>query len=78
MFDRISNSFALARSSWQVLRTDKQLIVFPIISGIACLLILLSFALPIVRGRSAPVVHYVPHEFMGKDALMRERRALMS
>ncbi|HEV3115966.1 MAG TPA: DUF6159 family protein [Gemmataceae bacterium] len=48
MFDRISNSFALARSSWQVLRTDKQLIVFPIISGIACLLILLSFALPFV------------------------------
>ena len=39
---------------------------------------LLSFALPIVRGRSAPVVHYVPHEFMGKDALMRERRALPS
>jgi ribose transport system substrate-binding protein len=34
---------------------------------------LLSFALPIVRGRSAPVVHYVPHEFMGKNALMRER-----
>ena len=36
MFDRISNSFALARSSWQVLRTDKQLIVFPILSGIGC------------------------------------------
>jgi ribose transport system substrate-binding protein len=34
---------------------------------------LLSFALPIVRGRSAPVVHYVPHEFMSKDALMRTR-----
>jgi hypothetical protein len=39
---------------------------------------LLSFALPIVRGRSAPVVHYVPHEFMGKDAFMRERHALSS
>jgi ribose transport system substrate-binding protein len=35
---------------------------------------LLSFALPIVRGRSAPVVHYVPHEFLGKDALMRSRQ----
>ena len=35
---------------------------------------LLSFALPIVRGRSAPVVHYVPHEFLGKDTLIRERR----
>jgi hypothetical protein len=48
MFDRISNSFALARSSWQVLRTDKQLIVFPIVSGIGCLLVLLSFALPFI------------------------------
>jgi hypothetical protein len=48
MFDRISNSFALARSSWQVLRTDKQLIFFPIVSGIGCFLVLLSFALPFV------------------------------
>jgi hypothetical protein len=46
-FDRISNSFALARSSWGVLRKDKQLVVFPVISCIACLLVLASFALPI-------------------------------
>jgi ribose transport system substrate-binding protein len=39
---------------------------------------LLSFALPIVRGRSAPVVHYVPHEFMGKDALVRTRREALA
>jgi hypothetical protein len=37
---------ALARSSWQVLRTDKQLAIFPILSGIGCLLVLASFALP--------------------------------
>ncbi len=30
---------------------------------------LLDFALPILRGRSAPVGHYVPHEFIGKPAL---------
>jgi hypothetical protein len=46
MFDRISRSFALAKSSWQVLREDKKLIVFPIVSGIACLFVLLSFAIP--------------------------------
>jgi hypothetical protein len=39
---------------------------------------LLSFALPIVRGRSAPVVHYVPHEFLGKDALLRSHREFAS
>jgi hypothetical protein len=31
-----------------------------------------------VRGRSAPVVHYVPHEFMGKDALVRTRREALA
>jgi ribose transport system substrate-binding protein len=35
---------------------------------------LLSFVLPIVQGRSAPAVHYVPHEFIGKEAVIRERR----
>ncbi len=46
MFERISASFGLARSSWDVLRTDKQLIVFPILSGVSCVLVLLGFALP--------------------------------
>ncbi|HEV3257409.1 MAG TPA: DUF6159 family protein [Gemmataceae bacterium] len=45
-FDRISAGFELAQSSWQVLRQSKQLIVFPILSGLACLLVLASFALP--------------------------------
>ncbi len=30
---------------------------------------LLSFALPIVQGKSAPVYHYVPHEFIGKNSV---------
>jgi hypothetical protein len=46
MFDRISASFELARSSWNVLRQDKQLIIFPILSGLGCLLVLVSFAVP--------------------------------
>jgi hypothetical protein len=46
MFERVSRSFELARSSWDVLRKDKQLLLFPILSGIACLLVLVSFAVP--------------------------------
>jgi len=34
-------------ASWQVLKGDKGLLVFPLISGICCLLIVASFALPI-------------------------------
>ena len=44
MFDRISNSFALARSSWDVLRQDKKFVLFPVISGVLALLVFLSFA----------------------------------
>src|SRR6516225_5246840 len=46
MFERLSNSFALARSSWQVLTTDKKLVVFPLVSGLGVLLVLISFAVP--------------------------------
>ena len=48
MFERLSASFALASSSWQVLRTDKKLIVFPLLSGLSCLLVLAAFVLPFV------------------------------
>jgi hypothetical protein len=48
VFERISNSFALARSSWRVLREDKKLVLFPVLSGIACLMVLISFAVPFV------------------------------
>ncbi|MGC2398697.1 MAG: substrate-binding domain-containing protein [Acidobacteriaceae bacterium] len=34
---------------------------------------LLHFALPLAQGRSAPAAHYVPHEFLGREALTRER-----
>ncbi len=47
MFERITNGFELARSSWHVLREDKKLIVFPIISGLGCLLVLISFGVPL-------------------------------
>jgi hypothetical protein len=47
MFDRISRSWELAKSSWHVLCTDKHLVIFPIVSGIALLIVLASFAVPI-------------------------------
>lgn len=47
MFDRISNGFSLARSSWGVLAKDKHLIWFPIVSGFLFLLVVASFAFPL-------------------------------
>src|SRR5947209_5448722 len=48
MFDRMSNSFALAKSSWHVLLTNKKLLIFPFLSGLCCLLVMASFIVPVV------------------------------
>lgn len=48
MFDRLSRSFRLVGASAQVLRQDKHLMLFPIISGLALFLVLLAFALPLL------------------------------
>jgi hypothetical protein len=47
MFARLSNGWQLAKQSFQVLRMDKELLLFPIMSGIACALVLATFAVPL-------------------------------
>lgn len=44
---RFSNTFSLMKASWEVLKQDKEILVFPLISGICCLLVLASFAIPL-------------------------------
>lgn len=43
IFDRFSNGWTIAKTSFKVLRANKQLIVFPLLSGISLMLILGSF-----------------------------------
>lgn len=47
MFDRIKRSFDLVHASVQVLRQDSRLMVFPMMSAVAVLLVLAGFALPL-------------------------------
>lgn len=47
MFERISNGWMLTKQSWAVLKLDKELLLFPLISGLACMFVLASFALPL-------------------------------
>ena len=46
MLTRLSNSWELVKASAAVLRADKELVVFPIISSIGVLLVSVSFILP--------------------------------
>ncbi|REJ71081.1 MAG: hypothetical protein DWQ34_14330 [Planctomycetota bacterium] len=55
-FDRLANGWELAKESWHVLKLDKELLVFPLISGIACLIVLASFAFPLWSTGYADVI----------------------
>ena len=47
LFERIANGWQLTQQSWRVLMLDKKLLLFPLISGIACLFVMASFAIPL-------------------------------
>lgn len=48
MFDRFQRSWDLAAECWRLLMEDKSLLVFPLMSSIAMVLIIGSFALPLL------------------------------
>ncbi len=65
MFESIGRSFALVKTSWDILMDDKKLLVFPLLSGIVSLIVLLTFALPLLitdsfmsRSGLGPVMFY--------------------
>lgn len=46
MFERIATGWALTKQAVNVLRLDKELLLFPILSGLCCLVVLASFFVP--------------------------------
>jgi hypothetical protein len=46
MFTRIAYTWDLMKASWDVLKKDKGLLLFPLLSGVSCLAVLASFAIP--------------------------------
>ena len=55
---KITRTWSLMSECWQVLKQDKSLLVFPLISGVCCLLLLASFAIPVyITGAWEPPGH---------------------
>jgi hypothetical protein len=67
MFDRIAAGWELMKCSWAVLWEDRKLLVFPLLSGAACLVVLASFALPLWQSEHLKTVtqdHKAPTEVL--------------
>lgn len=46
-FERLHTGWTAAKACLEVLRNDKKLIIFPLLSGLSCLIVAVSFAIPI-------------------------------
>jgi len=44
---KFSRSWEMMKESWEVLKEDKKILVFPLLSGLCCLIVLASFAYPL-------------------------------
>jgi len=64
MFERFSRSWALTKASATVLRSDKELLLFPVISSIAALLVAATFLIPIIGLRLFEGGHMGPLGFV--------------
>lgn len=47
---KFSRTWSLMSASWEILKKDKEMLVFPLFSGICCLLVMASFAIPLFTG----------------------------
>ena len=48
MFSRMSRTWELTKQSFAVIAADKRLLVFPVLSGIAVIIVSVSFAIPVL------------------------------
>jgi len=65
--NKITRTWSLMSACWQVLKQDKELLIFPLISGFCCLLLLASFAAPLYLTN-----HWQPP---GRDAAVAQQAA---
>ncbi|MEO8160075.1 MAG: DUF6159 family protein [Arenimonas sp.] len=65
MFQKLSRSWELVKASAAVLRSDKELLVFPMLSGLAAMLLMATFVVPIFAFKLFEHGNSVPGYLLG-------------
>jgi hypothetical protein len=69
------------RASWEVLKQDKELLLFPLLSGVCCVLVLASFAGPMLamtdwHAASESATSSAAQTLVGSDANLTADQAM--
>jgi len=65
MAGTFANSWALVKASADVLRLDKELLVYPVLSGISAVLVMVTFFVPVVALGGVPALAEVEGTYLG-------------
>ena len=57
--EKFERSWRIMKASWDLLRQDKEILLFPVLSGLSLFLILLSFAVPVIALGGVDTVHRI-------------------
>lgn len=57
--EKFERSWRILKASWDILRQDREILLFPVFSGLALFLILLSFAVPVLALGGVDTVHRI-------------------
>ena len=60
LLDRLKTSWQLAKESFRILMLDKELLLFPLLSGILLVFVIITYIFPLFIGKSASVM-FQPH-----------------
>ena len=64
MFAKWSRTWELTKQSFAVIAADKRLLIFPVLSGIAVLLVSVSFAIPILMSGKFDTAQMTPADYV--------------
>src|SRR5436190_666596 len=70
MFEKVGQTWELMGACWTVLKKEKGLVLFPLFSGISCIIVIASFAVPFymtadfsqTTSTTSGTVHHTRHE----------------
>jgi len=64
MFSRMSRTWELTKQSFAIIAADKRLLIFPVLSGIAVIIVSVSFAIPVLMSGKIDVEQMTPTHYV--------------
>src|SRR5437588_12373625 len=64
MFSRMSRTWELTKQSFAIIAADKRLLIFPVLSGIAVILVSVSFLIPVLMSHTLDNANVTPIDYV--------------